>query len=277
MLLRKVYYAMPLSVRSIARKFVYFPQDFLMKITGKADDLTPPKGSTFIGSGDFKKQGKQYFEHFKKLTHLKPNHQILDVGCGMGRMAVPFLDYLEDDGAFYGFDIMQEGIDWCNNNIASRRDNFHFEKVDLYNPLYNKKGALDSTDFDFPYADDQFDLVILTSVFTHLMPEEIEHYLSEIARVLKPGGECLITYFLLDDVALKHLENGKSQMDFEYKKNRYRLMSEKVPTANVAFDLDYIEGLYKKNGFKSPSIYYGWWRGIDKEFDFQDMVVGVKM
>ena len=41
------------------------------------------------------------------------------------------------------------------------------------------------------------DVAFLTSVFTHMLPEDVEHYLDELARVLKPGGRTLITWFLL--------------------------------------------------------------------------------
>ena len=41
--------------------------------------------------------------------------------------------------------------------------------------------------------------MILTSVLTHLLEDEAEHYLAETARVLEPGGRALATFFLLDD------------------------------------------------------------------------------
>ena len=61
----------------------------------------------------------------------------------------------------------------------------------------------------FPCADNSFDLVFLTSVFTHMFAGDVENYLSEISRVLKPGGKCLITWFLLDEVSRKSGEPGQ--------------------------------------------------------------------
>ena len=54
-------------------------------------------------------------------------------------MAVPLMNYLNDDGAYYGFDLFKDGITWCQNNISTMRNNFHFEHVDIYNQFYNRK------------------------------------------------------------------------------------------------------------------------------------------
>ena len=72
--------------------------------------------------------------------------------------------------------------------------NFRFQVADLYNRRYNPHGAHAATEYRFPYDDARFDFAILTSVLTHLLEDEADHYLAETARVLKPGGR------VLDDV-----------------------------------------------------------------------------
>jgi ubiquinone/menaquinone biosynthesis C-methylase UbiE len=42
---------------------------------------------------------------------------------------------------------------------------------------------------DMPYADNQFDSVLLISILEHLKPDELERAMLEIKRVLKPGGQ----------------------------------------------------------------------------------------
>lgn len=118
---------------------------------------------------------------------------MLDVGCGSGRMALPLTGYLNSEGRYAGFDISQKAIAWCQEHITSAHPNFQFEVSDIYNSLYNPKGKYQSLDFRFPYPDASFDVVFLTSVFTHMFPPDVEHYLDEISRVLKPGGRCLCT------------------------------------------------------------------------------------
>ena len=275
MLKRKLYYALPASLRPVVRKLYYLPHDLFHK---KGEDLIPPKGNIFVGSGDFKEQGERFLKHFKEWTHLQPNHCILDVGCGIGRMAVPLLDYLNEDGSYYGFDIVPEGIEWCQKNISKRNANFHFELADIYNPLYNVKSTVQSTDFVFPYEDGQFDFIFLTSVFTHMMPEEVEHYLSEISRVLKEGGQCLITWFILDEQSKTQIKEGNSQMPFTHEKGNYRLMSEKVETANVAYEWEYLQKLYKANHIDIIKPHrFGWWSNRSNAYDFQDILIGQKV
>ncbi|MED3038852.1 class I SAM-dependent methyltransferase, partial [Bacillus tropicus] len=58
--------------------------------------LPPPELVQYVG-GDFKKVGKEFLKHFIQIGALKSNEKVLDVGCGVGRMAVPLLNYLNDD------------------------------------------------------------------------------------------------------------------------------------------------------------------------------------
>ena len=51
--------------------------------------------------------------------------KILDMGCGCGRMAIPFSAYLSEKGKYIGFDVWSDGIEWCNENI---RNDFQFKK-----------------------------------------------------------------------------------------------------------------------------------------------------
>ena len=81
-----------------------------------------------------------------------------------------------------------------------RTPNFHFRSTPLRNDAYNPNDSLPSTsEFVFPYEDDQFDFVAANSVFTHLLPDAAANYVREAGRVLRPGGIACTTWFLLDD------------------------------------------------------------------------------
>ena len=73
--------------------------DTLDAALGRRDELTPPRRLIFIGRGRFLEIGKEFTEHFKQLVDLKPNQHVLDVGCGIGRIAIPLTRYLSADGS----------------------------------------------------------------------------------------------------------------------------------------------------------------------------------
>jgi SAM-dependent methyltransferase len=181
-----------------------------------ADKILPPEEQIdYVGSGNdletFEFIGEHFFQHFTKLGGLKPNHRVLDVGCGIGRMALPLTKYLDPKagGSYEGFDIVPHGIDWCRQNITTRYPHFRFQLADVFNEFYHPAGRYRARVYRFPFASKSFDFVFLTSVFTHMLPRDLTHYLSEIARVLRPGGRCLITYFLHSEETAANIRAGK--------------------------------------------------------------------
>jgi SAM-dependent methyltransferase len=155
--------------------------DMKDRLSGRGDRLVPPRRLDFVGHSDFVETGDEFLGHFVELGGLQPSHHVLDVGCGIGRMARPLSGYLDRDGAYEGFDVNREGVGWCRRRYAKHR-NFHFQVADLYNRRYNPHGSQKAIDYRFPYEDERFDFVILTSVLTHLLEEEAEHYVAETAR-----------------------------------------------------------------------------------------------
>lgn len=162
------------------------------------DDMVPPQERNFVGPGDFKTVGREFLSHFLNVAKLQPDERVLDVGCGIGRMAIPLTQYLRPPGSYDGFDVVKAGIEWCRDKITPRYPHFRFRHVSIRNQHYTPDSGIRPTDFRFPYRSRTFDFVFLTSVFTHMLPPDMEHYLDEIVRVLKPTGRCLITMFLLN-------------------------------------------------------------------------------
>ena len=93
---RFLYYLLPTSLRLFARRLYFLPIDTFDYITGKRPEGVPPRGKIFIGHGDYVKVGERYLTNFKELCGLKPDHAVLDIGCGIGRMAVPLTHYLNE-------------------------------------------------------------------------------------------------------------------------------------------------------------------------------------
>ncbi len=49
-----------------------------------------------------------------------------------------------------------------------------------------------------------------------MLAPEVENYLSEIARMLKVGGRCFISFFLLNPESLELIAKGQSTLDLKY-------------------------------------------------------------
>lgn len=274
MLTRKIYYALNPKQRFWARRLVYLPIDIYEKITGKRDAITPPKGMTFIGPGDFKKIGEELVENFKELGGLQPHHRLLDIGCGIGRIAIPLTKYLGEKGSYEGFDVVKMGIDWCQSKITPKYPNFKFKHIPLRNDLYNLETEEGADSMQFPYGDSEFDFIVLTSVFTHMQQKEVENYLKEISRVLKPNGTCFATFFVIDEKSEQHLQTTKEPF-FTHKYDTYYLHDDKVKDANIAYKIDFLEKTLAKNNLQLANRYDGWWAKDSKEglYNFQDICI----
>lgn len=186
----------------------------------------PPESLIFVGDGDFIKIGERFCNFLIDLAGLQRNHHVLDAGCGIGRIAIPLTKYLLANGEYWGFDIVKSGINWCLQHISSVFPNFHFFPCDVYNKHYNKTGTIPAREYKFPFENDIFDVVFLASVFTHMLPEDVSHYFAEISRLLKPGGKCLITFFILNETSEKSIQNGDSRIDFRHRFPEYMTSDE---------------------------------------------------
>ena len=151
------------------------------------------------------------------------------------------------------------GVSWCNANTTSKHPNFRFTLADIYNREYNPTGLLSAAEYRFPYPDDTFDLVVLISVFTHMLPAEMEHYVAEISRVLKREGKCFATYSLLDGESLRTMEAGESQRRFT-SVGPHWVVDTKVPELAVAYEESFVRNLYQRYGH-SCNVHYGTWSG----------------
>ena len=277
MSLRKIFYALPSSWRFLARRLYYLPTDWWERATGKRAPMQPPKGFIYTGSGDFLKEGNRLLNRFVHMGGLQPHHRVLDVGSGIGRIALPLSAYLSERGYYEGFDVVELGVRWCQEHISSRYPHFQFQYVPLANDLYRDDGS-DAATFHFPYGENQFDFVIANSVFTHMLPDEVNNYLREIHRVLKPEGKCYATFFILNEES-KKLMAEQPEFQFKHDHGHYRLFDEKVKSANVAFEESYLmENLLSANGLIPSKINYGYWCGRkrDDHEDFQDFVLVLK-
>ena len=267
----------PDSIKPILKNVYYYINYRIFYRLKGQDSMIPPRSMIFVGDGDFEKTGQEFKNYFVELAGLQTNNRVLDVGCGIGRMAIPLTNYLSKDGEYWGFDIVKKGVLWCHHRISPKFKNFHFLHSDVYNKRYNPNGKVRAQDFRFPFDDNFFDFVFLTSVFTHMLPLDLENYLSEISRVLNNGGKCLITFFILNEESEKLIRSGRSTLDFKYKIDACLTTNENVPESAIAYKEDIVKLLFNKYGLKIfQPIRYGSWCNRDNFLSYQDMIIATK-
>lgn len=271
-------YAYPRLVGAVKR-VAYLPADMVDRIR-RPDELRPPRSAGFfIGRGDYARVGRIYRQYFIDHGGLRPDEHVLDVGSGIGRMAVPLTTYLDDRGSYRGFDVSRAGVTWCQENITPRFPNFQFRHVDVFNRLYNPRGTITPADLQFPFGEGCFDFVILTSVFTHMLEADLENYVGEIRRVLKPQGRAFMTFFLLNERATRASREGTSIIDFPARVGEHAAaVNPHRPEDVIAYSEEYVRNLCEGSGLKiREPVVYGNWTGVPSELDTdQDIVVAVK-
>ena len=266
-----------ISPRSYLRRC---SQDLLSYVRREPMDMVPPNRLLFDGSNSrdhYRTVGAENLRHLVELTALRPTDAVLDVGCGIGRMATALTTYLGPEGSYEGFDIVPIGIRWCKSHVQSRYPRFRFQHADVFNSLYNPDGRLRAAEYRFPYASQTFDVAVATSVFTHMLPPDVETYVAEIARVLKPGGRCLITCLLRTPEAEEGIRSGKSMLRFEHSMDGYWAEVARTPEGAVSYkETDVIALLNRCDLDLMPPIHYGSWCGRKQFRSVQDIVVARK-
>jgi SAM-dependent methyltransferase len=115
---------------------------------------------------------------------LRPEHHLLDVGCGPLRAGAHFVRFLEPS-RYYGVDKNQDALEEARERELTAAE------------IVEKRPTLVAmSDFGFERLGQQFDYAIAQSVFTHLYLNEIARCLLNIEKALKPGGKFYATFFL---------------------------------------------------------------------------------
>jgi SAM-dependent methyltransferase len=157
-------------------------------------------GPAHADASYFLESGRQHAELIREVlregaTSVDELGALLDWGCGCGRVLRQWVDLPSTRVA--GCDIDARMVGWCARNLP-------FADV-----------AVTGMAPPLPYAAESFDLVYAFSVFTHLT-EQLQHeWIGECRRVLRPGGNLLIStlgdhYASLDRLTVSELDSFRN-------------------------------------------------------------------
>ena len=249
--------------------------DFRDWRSGDRDPLVAPRRKNL--PSQITVVGEKMLAFLVELGGLRPAGAVLDVGCGPGRIAASLTRYLDSTGRYEGFDVMPRSIRWCRRRITRRHPNFRFQLADLHNAQYNPHGTQRAGEYTFPYGDENFDVAVAASLFTHLRPFESMRYLSEIARTLKPGGRLVGTWFLINEQSIELIEAGRARhpsmfgatesvlrLDYELEDeqgNRFRAAEAEIPEHLIAAYEEDVRLQHERAGLRVVEVRFGLWSG----------------
>jgi ubiquinone/menaquinone biosynthesis C-methylase UbiE len=122
---------------------------------------------------------KKAFRALVTAVAARPGDRVLDVGCGTGVFARLLAEVVGPSGEVLGVDAAPEMVAHAERRSRSLR-NCRFE--------VGSAGAL-------AYPDGRFDLVVSTLTLHHLAPVDQLPAVTEMRRLLRPGGRLLLAEF----------------------------------------------------------------------------------
>ena len=151
--------------------------------TGYTDPIPPIALRARVGSpgiAAFLRNGEVYGsvlpEALRSAGHsLEDFVSVLDFGVGCGRVLVPLWQRWGGEIVFHGCDIDEAAVAWLRAHYPALP-----VAVNQFRP-------------PLPYAADSFDLLYSVSVFSHLDEQGQLDWLTEVRRVLRPGGVAMLT------------------------------------------------------------------------------------
>jgi SAM-dependent methyltransferase len=259
---RVVRRATPSPIRSFVQLVSCTTLDAIDRVSGRRDPMTPPRRLLRVSTdprSDYRLTGRTTVEFLAAHCGLAPDSRVLDVGCGVGRLAVGLTAFLSPAGRYEGFDIVPRQIDWCRRHIAATFPNFRFQLADVRNDAYHPRGQVRAADYVFPYDARAFDVAVVASVFTHLLAPDLARYVSEMSRVLRRGGRCLASFYLLNDTTRRGMAAGSSAFQFTRQVGECYVHDVAGAEWAVAYDEAAVRTLFYRSGLEIDAVHYGAW------------------
>jgi SAM-dependent methyltransferase len=206
----------------------------------------------------------------RQLCLVRTTDHILEIGCGCGAMLPAFVRLLGPEGRYMGFDVHPPSVAWCRRHFVSD-PRFRFELAEIASPYGDPAHRQSMQAYHFPLDDGSADFILAKSVFTHLLEDEVRHYLQEIRRTLQPGRRALITVFLFDGSGPAAVR--PPGFPFPKGDSPVRWLRPLRPRAAIAFDRGFFEGLLAEAGLVLREMVPGFWPGTSVAPQGQDILI----
>ena len=188
-----------------------------------------------VGSGDFDLIGRIELG-LLKMEGLQPEHTLVDLGCGIGRLAVHVIPALSG-GSYIGIDISETMLKRAKARITQT----------LPNPSCSITW-IKQTRSHFTLTERSVDMMCAFSVFTHMEHEDSYRYLRDALRIVKPLGRFIFSCLPLTLPFSKEVFLNSANMDL---KTRWRNVR------NVTTSVDYMEEIARLAGWTPLRWYAG--------------------
>lgn len=152
--------------------------DYTARYSALLAELTQIHGTErameLVVGGDYLEQGALQRDLLLTVG-LRPEHTIIDVGCGTGRLAFALRE--SHRGKYIGTDVLAPALEFAA--ARANRPDWQFIRTEAS---------------QIPAADDAADVVCLFSVLTHIVDEDCFRLLAEAKRTAKPGGTIVFSF-----------------------------------------------------------------------------------
>lgn len=235
------------------RLFLDLPDALFRRAVGRGH-WPPYSLRAFVGGAQaFEEAGSWFVDELWRLGLLARAIRIGDIGCGCGRVAYGLATdpRLRDWNLEYtGMDVDSASIAWCQTHITPKNERFRFYHADYGNPSYNPGGTVAACVSAFPHPSGSFDLVLLTSVFTHLLEADFRHYLAEVSRLLAPGGIAYTTFFLYASSAEAAAGASRHGIQFPFLRQHHAVNRLDYPSNAVAYEESFVRRVAEDLGLR---------------------------
>lgn len=191
------------------------------------EEIAAGKHRTHVG-GMWEKVGQLQLDYLVDQG-LRPEHRLLDVGCGAMRGGIRFAAYL-DPGHYYGIDINDRLIE------AARRVEIPAAGLTDRVPPGNLKVT---GRFQAPF-DVTFDYALAQSVFSHLPLNHIRLCLHQVAKVMEPGGRFFATFFCVPEDAPYDVRWQQERTKTRAERDPFHYRASEMEWAATVADWDFI-------------------------------------